>query len=193
LGISRANAIEKFLPYLDQSVDPARQMAALAVIFSLGYKKEAILIAKLYPSERVIEFLKTIAVDSKEPQEIQRLGEEALTAKVAGGTTPAIQKAAEKALATLKGPWAVMIGYDKSLTAAQDEQKRAVNKGFKRAEIYLRQNAYQTIIPFDNKEQAQENLDKIQQNIRKDAYLINLESWCQKKEPKEGYYQCFGE
>ncbi len=190
LVVSRANAIEKYLAHLDQSVDPARQMAALAVIFSLGYKKEAILIAKLYPSERLVEFLKTIAIDPKEPLEIQKLGEDAIKSKVAAGGPPEIQKAAEKALATIKGPWGVVIGYDENLKAAQDEQKRALKNGYQRAEIYLRQNAFQTVIPFDNKERAQENLKKIHQNIREDSYIVNLENWCKKKEEKDGYYQC---
>ena len=92
--------------------------------------------------------------------------------------------------------WLVVFGADKTIAAAQDEINRANQKNYENAIIVKRDGWYRSVIRFDNKNEAQNQLENIQNQLRKGSYIRNLNTWCPDWAPSvrtEGeykYYQC---
>lgn len=212
LQISAANSIEKFFNHLRKDADQSLQLAALTVIYSIGFQKEAVDIAKFNQSsasvrflENVpsrdreqkaesIEYLKKISLAASE-EPVQKQAQKALQMIVMRTSERTVLNQADKALKDIdlasKEAWGVVIGGDKDLPAAQHEAKNAEGKGLK-AEIFLRQNVYRTVIRFPNKERAQANLAEVREKTRQDAYLVNINTWCPNATLRQegNYYFC---
>lgn len=84
--------------------------------------------------------------------------------------------------------WVVIIGADRTLKDANWEKDKVINnKGFKDVDIIYRNDSYKwyrTVIRFSTEPEAKEALPKIK-NFQNDAYMRNLNEWCEKLEPKD--------
>jgi hypothetical protein len=75
--------------------------------------------------------------------------------------------------------FAVVFGGDASEAAANAEIARAKAKGLP-AEIFLRQRSFRSVVPFSDRADAQAALPEIRalSPTARDAYVVNLASWC---------------
>jgi hypothetical protein len=95
----------------------------------------------------------------------------------------AAARATQQVVATLprsgESAFAVVFGGDASEAAAAAEIARAKAKGLP-AEIYLRQKSYRSVVPFAERAAAQAALATIRalSATARDAYVVNLASWC---------------
>jgi len=211
LQISAANSIEKFFLHLKKDADQSLQLAALSVIYSIGFKQEAVDIAKFNQSIASVRFLEN--VPSREPQ-LKKVSIEYLKKISLAASEEPVQKQAQNALQVIvstseksvsnqadkalkdidlanKSAWGIVIGYDKDLPAAQHEAKKAQGKSLE-AQIFFRQNIYRTVIIFNNKESAQAKLAEVREKTRQDAYLVNINTWCPNATLRQegNYYSC---
>lgn len=92
---------------------------------------------------------------------------------------PAVASPAQLAITDNK-PWAIIVGADRTLAAAQDELKAAKSKGFENVRILLRDDWYRTAISFATEQQANAKLPEVVKQIREGAYVRDLNKWCGK-------------
>jgi hypothetical protein len=86
--------------------------------------------------------------------------------------------------------WAIIVGSDINLKAANDELKKASKLKYP-ATIYKNLNRYRTIVgPFLDHETALNALPEIKQEVRSSSYLVNMKTWCKTPEMKDGYLEC---
>ena len=104
--------------------------------------------------------------------------------EVTSATTPRTDTQTQPVPSASK-PWAVVVGADRTLKAAQDEVRLAKSKGFENAKILLRGNQYRTVIPFATEKEADDKLPQISKQIREGSYVRDLNKWCAKLEPTE--------
>lgn len=77
------------------------------------------------------------------------------------------------------GPWGVVFGGDKTLSAAQDEMKNAAKWGLADARIYLRDGMYRSVSYSADNASAQVHLRTAIANVpKRQPYLVNLSTWC---------------
>lgn len=97
------------------------------------------------------------------------------------------QTAADKAIT-----WGVVYGGDQTLAAAEYEVRQIAPKlGLGNAATYLRQGSYRSVATATDRLQADQLLQKAQER-RRDAYLVNMSTWCPGPVPREGYFDCPG-
>ncbi len=210
LQINAANSIEKFFLHLKKDADPSLQLAALSVIYSIGFKDEAVHIAIFNQSNASVRFLENIpagdAANKKQSidhlkkitmaaeTQVQKEAQKALQKIVSTGDQTAVRQA-DQALKDInlasKSPWGIVTGFDRTPDGARDEVKRAQRAGFE-AQVYFRQNIYRTVIHFPNKEAAQAKLPDVRGQIRADAYPVQIETWCPGAawNEQDKYYTC---
>lgn len=88
--------------------------------------------------------------------------------------------------------WGVVYGGDRTLKDAQYEITTIAPKlGLTNAAIYYRQNSYRSVATTTDRLAAEQLLQKAKERA-KDAYLVNMASWCAQKVEKEGYFECAG-
>jgi hypothetical protein len=83
--------------------------------------------------------------------------------------------------------WVVVVGADRTPKEADYEVRKAIGKGFNDAKIIYRDDAYKwyrTVIPFATEQEANEVLSKIKK-FQNDAFIRDLNKWCERLEPKE--------
>jgi hypothetical protein len=101
---------------------------------------------------------------------------------------PALQRA-EK-LEEESDTWIIVVEGDKSIDGAKDSVKRATNAGYSPA-LYLKQGWYRTTVgPFPTQTDAERTNIAVRAALRGGTYVVNLESWCAKQSPKDGYVEC---
>jgi len=83
-----------------------------------------------------------------------------------------------------EGPWAIIVGADKSEESARHELEKFRGKGFENVQIIIKSGWYRTIIVFDDPGMAEEQLEKIKESAE-EAFIINLPSWCPRSIEKE--------
>lgn len=86
--------------------------------------------------------------------------------------------------------WGVVYGGDQRLDGAEYETKTAAPKfGLTNTAIYYRQGSYRSVATTIDRLQASQLLNKAQEH-RKDAYIVNMTTWCPNTTLKEGYFEC---
>lgn len=86
--------------------------------------------------------------------------------------------------------WGVVFGADSDLDAAKYETgTMAARLGLPNAAIYLRQGSYRSVATTTDRVQAEKLLGKARER-RKDAYLVNMATWCPQASPRQGYFEC---
>lgn len=86
--------------------------------------------------------------------------------------------------------WGVVFGADRSLDEAQYETGRiASNLELINSTIYFRQGFYRAVAITTDREEAEQLLQKAKMR-RKDAYIVNIDTWCPEARKENGYYKC---
>jgi hypothetical protein len=108
----------------------------------------------------------------------------------------AFLEAQEKAVTlsqSLKSPdiqeWVIIAGADSSVEAALDEVKKFKELKYS-VDIYKKENSFRTVVgPFRDKNAVSAALPEIRK-VRKDAYPVNLKTWCKSPERRDGHIEC---
>jgi len=79
---------------------------------------------------------------------------------------------------SLTGQWAVVAGADRDVDAALFEVNKLKEQGYQIVQLWLRDGWYRTVIVFENREAAENNLRKLKQVFRESAFITNLNEWC---------------
>ena len=87
------------------------------------------------------------------------------------------------------GDWGVVFGSDVSLPAAQHEIRRAARNGITGASVYFRNGYYASIAVAGNRSAAQGLLAAARQ-LRHDAYIASMSSWCRSPVQRDGFIEC---
>lgn len=87
------------------------------------------------------------------------------------------------------GRWAVVYSGDATLQGAQDEMKWAKENKVRNAAIFHRQDSYRSVLLADSPEAADALLGTARKR-RKDAYVVNMQSWCPSPSQQRGYQEC---
>jgi hypothetical protein len=96
-----------------------------------------------------------------------------------------IQTSTDKAIT-----WGVVYGGDQKLDRAEHEIKTTAPKfGLSNAAIYYRQGSFRSVATTIDRLQASQLLNKAKEH-RKDAYIVNMSTWCPNVTQKEGYFEC---
>lgn len=86
--------------------------------------------------------------------------------------------------------WGVVYGGDQKLDSAEYEIKTTAPKfGLTNVAIYYRQGSYRSVATTIDRLQASQLLNKAKEH-RKDAYIVNMLTWCPNAAQKEGYFEC---
>ncbi len=86
--------------------------------------------------------------------------------------------------------WGVVFSGDTTLDAAKHEVTVVAPKlGIPNASVYLRQNSYRSVAVVESRTQAEQVLAKARQ-LRRDAYIVNVSTWCPGAAEKDGYREC---
>jgi len=83
-----------------------------------------------------------------------------------------------------EGPWAILIGAHKNEERARYELEKFHRRGFENVQIYIKSGLYRTIVIFEDKRVAEEQINRIKEFVES-AYIINLPSWCPRSVEKE--------
>lgn len=100
---------------------------------------------------------------------------------------PLVERA--QSVVSSTGAQAVIIGSDRTLSAAQDEVRRATKAGITNVSVYFRNGYYATLSVVDSRDKATEYL-RIARTFRPDPYIARMGSWCTSPVPREGYTEC---
>ena len=76
------------------------------------------------------------------------------------------------------GQWAIVAGADRDVDAAMYEINRLREEGYRTVQLWLRDGWYRTVIIFENRETAENNLKKLKRAFRESAFITNLNEWC---------------
>lgn len=76
------------------------------------------------------------------------------------------------------GQWAVVAGADRELDAAMYEVNKLKEQGYHMVQLWRRDGWYRTVIIFENRETAENNLKKLKRVSRETAFITNLNEWC---------------
>ena len=87
------------------------------------------------------------------------------------------------------GAQAVVMGSDRTLTAAKDEVARAAKAGIGNVSVYYRNGYFATLAVVDSRDKADEYL-RIARTFRPDAYIARLPAWCRTPTARDGYTEC---
>ena len=115
------------------------------------------------------------------------------TAEPVAAAAPALSAALQQAQVARRdtGSFAIVIGSDASLDAAQDEVRAAQSKNYTPVQVYLRGRWYATVIGnFDTAEQAQATLIGVRTRLRDSSFVVNVNEWCGTQKPDAGYVEC---
>lgn len=83
--------------------------------------------------------------------------------------------------------WAIFAGSDPTLETAGNEIKKIEKYP---VSIYRKLNRYRTVVgPFSDRNAALSALPEIRK-VNASSYLVNLRTWCESSEMKEGYIEC---
>jgi hypothetical protein len=103
-------------------------------------------------------------------------------------SAPVVQEA-QQAVAG-NGEWVVVFGGDPTLRAAQYETQRvsALLK-IPNTAVYLRQGSYRSVSIADTRAEA-DQVVLVARTRRPDAYVVNLTTWCPRRESRGAYQEC---
>jgi len=76
------------------------------------------------------------------------------------------------------GQWAIVAGADREVDAAMFEVNKLKEQGYRIVQLWLRDGWYRTVIIFENREAAENNLKKLKRIFRESAFITNLNEWC---------------
>lgn len=141
---------------------------------------------------KVLESLKKIEQPNKDVQEaikeIVRVQDNLESIKEELKNTASTNDDQTQTVLSDDKPWVVVIGADRTPKDADWEKNKTINnEGFKGTEIIYRDDSYKwyrTVIPFATEQEAKEALPKIK-TFQNDAFIRDLNKWCEKLEPKE--------
>jgi len=86
--------------------------------------------------------------------------------------------------------WGVVFGGDRALSDAQYEIHTIAPKlGLTNSAIYYRQKSYRSVATSTDRLQAEQLLKKAKER-QKDAYIVNMASWCPGPLEREKYFVC---
>jgi hypothetical protein len=64
--------------------------------------------------------------------------------------------------------------------------------GLTNAASYHRQNYYRSVATTTDRVDAEQLLQKAKQRT-KEAYIVNMDSWCPGKEERDGFFECLSQ
>lgn len=93
---------------------------------------------------------------------------------------------------SLSGRWAIVAGADREVESAMFEVDQLKEKGYPNVQLWKRDGWYRTVIIFEDREAAENDLRKLKKAFRESAFITNLHEWCPDPiEIKEGLiFEC---
>jgi len=92
-----------------------------------------------------------------------------------------------------RGRWAIVAGADREKEAAMYELNKLLESGYKDVQLWVKDDWYRTMIVYQNKSAADQQLPALKRRFRESAYIINLNEWCPNpKEEEDGVFECPG-
>lgn len=79
---------------------------------------------------------------------------------------------------SLRGQWAIVAGADREVDAALFEVNKLKDQGYQIVQLWIRDGWYRTVIIFEDRETAENNLRKLKRAFRESAFITNLDEWC---------------
>jgi hypothetical protein len=184
LLIDKAAVIKQYFDYLANRADSNQQRAALAVLASLGYSDLVIRVITTDPTPSNVQALGIIASTGNKDETNSAVNAlESLRSNNTGEISSAAEKALTNAQSISNGSatqTAIVAGADKTIEAAQSEVQRLKDAGVPNAQIIKKDDWYRTVVPIENPEQRQQTLSNVQRKIRRSAYAVDLNRWCDK-------------
>lgn len=95
---------------------------------------------------------------------------------------------AREALGTSQ-KWAVVLGADRTIEQAQHESRSAILRGIPSVGLYQRRGAIRTVALAETKQAAEALLPKARLR-NKDAYVVDFDKWCPKRETQDKLTVC---
>ncbi len=89
-----------------------------------------------------------------------------------------------------KERWIVISDDGNKLDEAKYEATKANKLGYSKVTVYLRQNAYRTVIEFPSETEAKANLSKLNTLLKTQPQLLNLNKWCPNPKQQKDYFLC---
>jgi hypothetical protein len=74
--------------------------------------------------------------------------------------------------------WLVVVGADATVGEAQFELAKVKKSGFDSSRILLRNNLYRTVVPFNDRETAEDGIDKIGAAVKRQVFMVDSRQWC---------------
>lgn len=98
----------------------------------------------------------------------------------------------EQAAISSASKWGVVYGADISLSDANYEVMRAAKMpDLPKAEVFLRQGIYRSVIVLDNRDDADAVLENMKTKLReRSPYIVVMDKWCPDVRQKDGYQEC---
>jgi hypothetical protein len=91
------------------------------------------------------------------------------------------------------GRWAIVAGADQEKRAAMHELNKLLESGYENVQLWVKDDWYRTLVVYNNKSAADQQLPALKRRFRESAYIINLNEWCPNpKEVEEGVFECSG-
>jgi hypothetical protein len=184
LLIDKAAVIKQYFDYLANKADSNQQRAALAVLASLGYSDLVIRVVATDPTPSNVQTLGIIASTGNKDETNSAVNAlESLRASNAVEISDAAERALTNAQSATNGSatqTAIVAGADRTMEAAQTEVQRLKDAGVPNAQIIKKDDWYRTVVPIAKPEQRQQALANVQQRIRRSAYTVDLNRWCDK-------------
>jgi len=92
-----------------------------------------------------------------------------------------------------RGRWAIDAGADREKEAAMYELNKLQGSGYENVQLWVKDDWYRTMIVYQNKSAADQQLPALKRRFRESAYIINLNEWCPNPtEVDEGVFECRG-
>lgn len=96
-----------------------------------------------------------------------------------------------KLIDNASGRWVIVFTGDKNIETSEYERDNLIKAGIEEPRILFRNNSFRIVShEFSTRQEAGAYLDTYKNKIRKDAYIINLNSWCPRENFNGRFYEC---
>lgn len=85
--------------------------------------------------------------------------------------------------------WGIVAGGTSNIEEIKNKKQQIEKKGYQNIVIY-KKGTYRVVIKYNNKKDANNNLESVKKTIEQTAYVINLENWCLGPANKEDIIEC---
>jgi hypothetical protein len=188
LGVSKAT-------FLGFELSPGSEKELAKQIDGLRQQRDAALFEKNSLAAKAADALREVArLKGSNPSlrgEIASLEASAKAVPAAGPGAQAQSRliaGAQQTLGSAEG-WALVFGGDPSLADARTEIDWARSKGLDDVGVVLRQRVFRSVA-FVPSAEAGEKAKALVSGRRRDAYVVNLASWCTQLVERDGFREC---